>query len=87
MLLAESVGDRLAHHVFHRDLAGQKLPLALAIVKLALDEALQPRQIDVDVVGNVVGGNVLRLDRRQRLFERNGPTPRSFRTSPTTRHL
>ena len=40
MLLAESVGDRLAYHVIHRDLAGRNLSLAFAKIEFALDEAL-----------------------------------------------
>src|ERR1035438_3657929 len=49
MLLAERVCNRLSHYIFHRNLAGLELPLALAVVDLSLDEALQSWQIDVDI--------------------------------------
>src|ERR1022692_1957442 len=52
-LLAEGISNRLPHHIFHRDLAGLEMPLALAVVDLSLDEALQARQIDVDIAGDI----------------------------------
>src|SRR5580700_9782237 len=52
-LVAERGSDGFCRHILGRHLVGLKLAQAFAISDLALDETLQPRQIDVDVTGDV----------------------------------
>src|SRR5208337_1330394 len=75
---------RLVHDLLHLNLAGQQLSLALAMIKLALDEALQARQVHVDIARDVASGNLLGSDGGNGLLEWNRPdlsTPR-----PTLAH-
>src|SRR5208283_1171113 len=76
--------NRLVHDLLHLNLAGQQLSLALAMIKLALDEALQARQVHVDIARYVASGNLLGSDGGNGLLEWNRPdlsTPR-----PTLAH-
>ena len=67
--LAESVGDGFADHILHFDLAELKDALLFTMRQFALDKALQSRQIDVHVLGDIAGRNLFRFNRRHGVFE------------------
>src|SRR5271167_3012422 len=69
VLLTQSTCDRLVHYVVHGNLPGPELPLTFAKVKFALDEAPEPGQVHVNVTRNVAGGDSLRPDHGNRVFE------------------